>query len=158
MAIIINKTIFNLLILISITFSFIQISQANNCDPIEECSPQFAAFDTKSLNKTIQISCKFNKIIDPNDILWQFRMNKQDRTIKDFDDQILPPFKHQIINTNYSYSSKPHSISVLTIPLINSSYYANYTIFSIPGSCYQTVRINYQEAGKYDFLNLIYLF
>ena len=50
---------------------------------------------------------------------------------------------------------KPYSVSVLKIALLNSSYYTNYTIMSLSGSCSQTVRIIYKEKGKIFFKSKI---
>jgi hypothetical protein len=85
-------------------------------------------------------------------------MNKNERIITDMDDQnqILPPFQHEFLTLNNSYSSKPYSVSVLKIPLVNSSYFTNYTIISINSGCFQTVRINYKEKGKKN-LKILFL-
>lgn len=68
--------------------------------------------------------------------------------IKDLEGQILQPFRHDLITLNNSYTLKPYSVSVLKIALLNPSYYTNYTIMSLSGSCSQTVRIIYKEKGK----------
>ena len=90
------------------------------------------------------------------DIIWKFKLNKNERIITDMDDQtqILPPFQHEFLTLNNSYSSKPYTVSVLKIPLVNSSYFTNYTIISVNANCFQTVRINYKEKGKYFQLSL----
>lgn len=96
----------------------------------------------------MEIRCKFKRKTSLDDIMWKFHMNKNERLIKNMiDNDILAPFKHELIDLNNSYSSSQYTISVLKVPLINSTYYTNYTIVSISGSCYQTVRINYKARG-----------
>jgi hypothetical protein len=75
--------------------------------------------------------------------------------IKDLEGQILQPFRHDLITLNNSFTLKPYSVSVLKIALLNSSYYTNYTIMSLSGSCSQTVRIIYKEKGKIFFKSKI---
>jgi hypothetical protein len=78
--------------------------------------------------------------------MWKFTYDRSERMAYDADGQTMPPFKHSIINVDDKQN--PHSISVLTVPLLNASYFTNYTIVSVRGQCYQTVKIHLKERGK----------
>jgi hypothetical protein len=109
------------------------------------CSPEFAAFDSDGPNRTLEIRCTFRKRIEPFDLLWQFPYNNQKRLIVDMEGAVMPPFKHEIIDEYHN--GEPHSVSILKVPLLNSSYYTTYSCMSLTDSCSKTVRVNLKERG-----------
>ena len=121
--------------------------------PITRCSPEIAALDYNSLNSTLQIRCVFrNKIQDPLDIVWRYQLEKGERMAYDFEGQTMSPFKHEIVHIDGPFPQVPHSISILTIRLLNSSYFTNYSIFSLKGNCFVNVKVNLKETGLITFL------
>lgn len=130
-------------------FCYVQQIKCNeDCYPILRCSPEIAALDYNSINSTIQIRCIFrNKIQDPLDIMWKYQIEKGERMAYDFDGQTMRPFKHDIVHIDEPFPQVPHSISILTIPLLNSSYFTNYSIFSVKGNCYVNVKVNLKETA-----------
>lgn len=136
------------IILTIIHVSLVKSNDFSDCSPIENCTPQIAALDYNSINSSIDVRCKFNKKIDnPLDIVWKFQMEKGERMAVDMDGYVMPPFQHNILNYNDSFSNDQYSISVLKINLINSSYFTNYSIWSLNGGCKQTVRIHLKERA-----------
>jgi hypothetical protein len=89
--------------------------------------------------------------------MWKFALpNNVERVINDLDGGILPPFKHVIKATNLTisngyivigHSGTVGSQSILRIPLLNESYYTNYTIMHTRDSCQQTVRVHLKETA-----------
>ena len=65
------------------------------------------------------------------------------------DGGVLAPFKHTLINDNIS-DENVQTISKLTVHLVNSSYFTNYSLLHLSDSCQQTVRINLQERGWFS--------
>jgi hypothetical protein len=116
--------------------------------PIQHCSPTIAALDYNYINKTVEIKCVFEVPINPLDIMWKFNLDRVERLAYDADGQTYAPFKHELINMNETMATNPHSISVLTIHLTNTSYFTNYSIISIPGGCYQVIRIHLNQRGS----------
>lgn len=111
-----------------------------------KCTPEISALDENSLNQTIEIRCTFrNKIANPLDVMWKFSYNNEYRMAIDMDGVTMPPFKHKIIHVEDP--KQPYSISVLRVPLLNASYYTNYTCVSVMGQCYRTVKINLKQKA-----------
>jgi hypothetical protein len=133
-------------------------SAASVC-PLFRCTPEIIALDTYSLNSTLDIKCIFiSRIQDPSDIMWKFSLNKMERIINDLDGGVLAPFQHSIRNTNLTISNNgvitkvlpgqlSGSQSVLRVPLLNESYYTNYTIMHTRDSCQQTIRVHLKETA-----------
>ena len=83
--------------------------------------------------------------------MWKFQLDKGERMAYDADGQTMPPFKHEILHINETFPSSPYSMSILKVQLLNASYFTNYTIWSVSGGCYQTVRVNLKERGIYFY-------
>jgi hypothetical protein len=116
---------------------------------IEECSPAIAALDYSAINSTIEVKCRFrNKLQSPLDIMWKYEMGKDERMAFDMDGVVYRPFKHEVLTLKNSQTDHEYSISVLTIQLLNSSYFTNYSIMDLNGQCQQTVKIHLKERGK----------
>ncbi len=79
--------------------------------------------------------------------MWKYQVEKGERMAYDFDGQTMAPFKHEIVHIDEPFPQVPHSISILTVHLLNSSYFTNYSIFSVKGNCYVNVKINLKETG-----------
>lgn len=120
----------------------------SQCYPITHCTPNIAAFDSNSLNTSIKIECIFrNKIQDPLDIMWKYYGDLGERMVLDFDGKVLPPFTHEIIQINATFPDNPRSISLLTVRFANSSFFGNYSIFSVKGNCYVNVKLSLKETA-----------
>jgi hypothetical protein len=127
--------------------------------PLFRCSPEIIALDTDSINSTLDIRCIFiNRLDDPSDIMWKFSLNRMERVINDLDGGVLHPFKHVVKSkTNLTLSSSGGIVaanghaggsqSILRIPLLNESYYTNYTIMHTRDSCQQTIRVHLKETA-----------
>lgn len=139
-----QSVISSLLVLLATLISSIHTNSLN-CMNIIGCSPEFAAFDTDGPNRTLEIRCTFRKRIEPYDLLWQFPYNNQKRLIVDMDGAVMAPFKHEIINE--FHNGEPHSVSILKVPLLNSSYYTTYSCMSLTDSCSKTVKVNLKERA-----------
>jgi hypothetical protein len=79
--------------------------------------------------------------------MWKYQADKGERMAYDFDGQVLPPFKHEILKVDEPFPQVPHSISILTVRLVNSSYFTNYSIYSVKGNCYVNVKLNLKETA-----------
>lgn len=124
------------------------IANAFDCYTITKCTPEISALDENSLNQTIEIRCTFrDKIANPLDVMWKFSYNNEYRMAIDMDGVTMPPFKHKIMHVEDNYPNQPYSISVLRVPLLNASYYTNYTCVSVMGQCYRTVKINLKQKA-----------
>lgn len=119
---------------------------AHGCLKILSCTPEISALDHDSLNETIEIRCTFREKINPTDVIWQFRYNNEFRSAVDMDGAVMQPFKHEIIQVD-NYPGNPYTISVLKVPLLNSSYYTNYKCTSVLGNCFRVVKINLKERA-----------
>jgi len=121
---------------------------AYDCYTITKCSPEISALGYNNLNQTIEIRCTFrSRIESPLDVMWKFTYDRGERMAYDADGQTMPPFKHTIVNVEDEFPNQPYSISILKVPLLNASYFTNYTIVSVRGQCYQTVRIHLKERA-----------
>lgn len=133
--------------IILIIISLISITYAYDCYTIVSCSPEISAFDHNNLNQTIEIRCTFrNRIENPLDVMWKFYLNNEQRMAIDMEGVAMAPFKHSIIHVDEN-PEHPYSISVLKVPLLNASYFTNYTCVSLIGSCYRTVKINLKQKA-----------
>lgn len=140
----ISNSIFKSIFLV---ISSISIAYAYDCYTIVNCTPEISAFDHNNLNQTIEIRCTFrNRIENPLDVMWKFYLNNEERMAYDMEGVAMAPFKHTIIHVDEN-PAHPYSISVLKVPLLNASYFTNYTCVSLAGSCFRTVKINLKQKA-----------
>lgn len=125
---------------------FTSINYASAYVKIISCTPEFAAFDHDTSNRTIEIRCTFSEKIHPLDVLWQFSYNNNYRSIVDMDGIVMAPFKHELIEER-DHLGQAYSVSILKVPLLNSSYYTLYKCMSVSGSCYKEVKINLRQRA-----------
>lgn len=117
--------------------------------PITKCDPENSALDHYSINKTFEIHCEFREeLSDQFDILWKVRLDKVERLAYNHVGETMQPFRHEVRTKVDPFSQRKYSISVLKVPLLNSSYYTNYSIWSISGQCHKTIRIRLKERGE----------
>lgn len=133
-----------LLVLLAVSIGSVHANSLN-CMNLIGCSPEFAAFDSDGPNRTLEIRCTFRKRIEPYDLLWQFPYNNQKRLIVDMDGAVMAPFKHEIIDEYHN--GEAHSVSILKVPLLNSSYYTAYSCMSLTDSCSKTIKVNLKERA-----------
>jgi hypothetical protein len=126
----------------------------SNCYTIIKCDPEIATFDSYSLhsldnnniNKEISVRCTFRGVEADNSFSWRFYMGDRERVAYDMDANVFAPFKHQLIKEIEPGTNREYSVSILTIPLLNETYFTNYTLWSITGSCFHTVRLHLSQS------------
>lgn len=107
------------------------------------------SLDYVYLNRTVTIECQFHHLVkDPLDIIWMFQMGDTKRVLYDDEGNTMAPFKHELVDMNTHDPHHAYSMSILQVPLLNSSYFTNYTLSSVSGGCHRTVHIQLEERCK----------
>jgi hypothetical protein len=141
--------------ILNTTFRLVFSRGINNCRSIEHCSPDLTSLDSHYINKTIEIKCFFRGEMPLDDINWTVKLGKHEIMALDMDSEVLYPFGHDYI-PDYTSSSnpRPHTVSILKVPLLNASFFTNYTIGLVNEGCFHTVSIGLRErALKYSNQN-----
>jgi hypothetical protein len=110
-----------------------------------KCDPEISSLDYDTINSSLQLTCFFKQKLAPEEVMWTFKHGGLERVINDFDGGVLSPFRHEFVNHE---SEDYHSVSRLTVYLINSSYYTNYTVLNTRDSCKINLHIHLIQTGN----------
>lgn len=87
--------------------------------------------------------------------MWRFHIGNSERIINPQEGPTLEPFRHDLVH--YNNSNMVKSMSLLHIPLLNSSLFTNYTLMNVNDMCQLTVRVHLQETAL-SYINNAYSF